>query len=128
MPPNFREDGAGDLFEPVTVNLAKIRVMLQERRDEAKSASEKVALLQQRLKIAADKGATFAAGQVAEHLNLTATFYKLEGRVEQLEELVRDLEGQVANRDTGRARRPPMDQPPPTVPGKDEEADAGFRL
>ena len=108
VPPTFRQDGS-DRFEPLTINISKIRVMLAERRVEAEAASLKVAALQKRLQKLASTGTAVPAAQVAENLNLVATFYRLEGRVTQLEELLRDFEMLAGNRDAGTAR-PPVDR------------------
>lgn len=123
LPGTFRT-GQEDKFLPVTINLEKLRVMLKERKAEADAASKKVEHLRRRLSDAKKKGVTFPADQVAENLGIMSHFYTLEGRVQQLEELVKDFENLSSSPPHASARPTQAStQGPPR-----EDKDQGFRL
>jgi len=121
VPPTHRPGGL-EKVELLTINVAKLRVMLKEQRELAELASKKVAGIQLRLKQAAAAGASLPAAQVAEHLTTVSTFFKLEGRVTQLEELLKDFDALIGNKNAGTKR------PQPRVPQGPPQRGDEFRL
>lgn len=121
VPPTFRPESS-EKFEPLTINVAKFRVMLKERVIEAESAASKVAAVQNRLKKLAESGGSLSAAQVAENLNIARNFFVLEGRVQQLRELLADFDALLDQNQRGSMR------PPHPTASKSPKKQEGFRL